>query len=137
MKRRIAALGLTAASIAATLVGLAPAANAATPSCTTQTRIWQGEFYTDVPSTSGGSTNCVLRQGAENEAVYRLQYTLINCNGANSLGLDGIYGRETAGAVRIFQDMMHIGVDGTYGPQTRNAMYWVFNSKTQYYCGKI
>ncbi|MFF4495943.1 peptidoglycan-binding domain-containing protein [Streptomyces sp. NPDC001546] len=137
MKRRITALGMTAASIAATLVGFAPTASAATPSCTSETRIWQGDFYTDVPSTSSGSTDCILRKGMTSNAVYRLQYTLYICNGFNSLGLDGIYGDETAGAVRQFQDRMHIGVDGTYGPQTRKAMYWSFNSKTNYYCGKI
>ncbi|MEW2417004.1 peptidoglycan-binding domain-containing protein [Streptomyces sp. NPDC046866] len=126
MKRRFAAAGMAAASIAG-LIGFAPSASAATPACVKSAKVLVGGYGAWVPVSDGGSVNCVMGQGTHNEGVGDLQSALRKCNGANGLDVDGRYGPLTAQAVRDFQALVRIPVDGVYGPQTRAAMYWVIN----------
>ncbi len=38
-------------------------------------------------------------------------------------GIDGIFGKQTADAIKAFQKEKGLGVDGKVGPQTRNALF--------------
>jgi len=58
----------------------------------------------------------VLRQGSTGQHVRDVQ-GLCNSHG-HALALDGIFGPQTAGAVRAVQSSAHIAVDGVVGPQT-------------------
>ncbi|GAA3091132.1 hypothetical protein GCM10017562_72830 [Streptomyces roseofulvus] len=136
MKRRLTALGVTVASVAA-LIGFAPAASAAAGPCTISKKVWISGHEAWVPATSGGSVDCILRQGDPYpSAIGSLQTALHFCNGHNSLSRDGIYGPLTASAVRITQEFNRIRVDGVYGPQTRAAMFWVVNGADHTTCVK-
>ncbi|MFE1905718.1 peptidoglycan-binding domain-containing protein [Streptomyces gardneri] len=137
MKRRLAALGMTVASIGA-LIGFAPAAGAADGPCTNSKKVQAGGYDVWVPATAGGSINCVLRQGDPYpSAIGSLQTALRFCNGHNSLSSDGHYGPLTASAVRLTQEFARIPVDGVYGPQTRAAMFWVVNDSSRTLCVKF
>lgn len=57
------------------------------------------------------------------EAVRVLQHALAACNG-RAVGVDGVYGSDTRGAVAAVQTDLGLEVDGVYGPQTRVAMSW-------------
>jgi peptidoglycan hydrolase-like protein with peptidoglycan-binding domain len=61
----------------------------------------------------------LLRQGSTGEAVRRVQEALL-AEGYElpRFGADGIYGPETAGAVREFQTRWRMDVDGIVGDQT-------------------
>ncbi len=61
-----------------------------------------------------------LRQGARGEDVRILQENL-RAQGL-PIAVDGIFGPQTAGAVRSFQRSAGIAVDGIVGPQTRAAL---------------
>ncbi|MFJ8473663.1 peptidoglycan-binding protein [Kitasatospora sp. NPDC094011] len=136
MKRRVIALGTAALSFAA-LLGFAPAASAATPSCTTGQQVTVNGYGTFVPTSSTGSVNCILRpQSGYNDGTRDLQVSLHRCDGANGLAEDGYYGPDTAQAVRDFQARVGLDPDGVYGPQTRMAMYWHANTE-QNICNKF
>ena len=57
-------------------------------------------------------------------AVARVQGLLVACghdigsSGPHADGIDGVFGPETASAVRVMQSQAHITVDGVVGPQT-------------------
>ncbi|RKL68036.1 peptidase [Salipaludibacillus neizhouensis] len=74
-------------------------------------------------SASSSSINFsqTLRQGSRGSAVRTLQNALNN-NGANAGTADGVFGPNTASAVRSFQRSAGIGVDGIAGPQTYKAL---------------
>ncbi|MHB8531589.1 MAG: NlpC/P60 family protein [Solirubrobacteraceae bacterium] len=64
----------------------------------------------------------VLTEGAEGRQVQLLQQAL-------GIGVDGIYGPETAQAVRSFQSRNGLSVDGIAGPQTLGAIGGVSGSE--------
>jgi Putative peptidoglycan binding domain len=57
------------------------------------------------------------------DAVASLQRSLASCNGL-PLAVDGVYGRETRGAVEDVQAGHGLAVDGVYGPATAGVMAW-------------
>ena len=61
-----------------------------------------------------------LRVGSRGAAVQQLQ-TQLNTQGA-SLTADGIFGQQTAAAVRAFQQALGLAADGVAGPQTWAAL---------------
>jgi peptidoglycan hydrolase-like protein with peptidoglycan-binding domain len=74
-----------------------------------------------------------LQFGAEGEHVQILQRALIELGLAmpvstshNAVLPDGIYGQETVGAVRQFQQREGLGVDGVAGKQTMTRLDDVF-----------
>jgi peptidoglycan hydrolase-like protein with peptidoglycan-binding domain len=79
-----------------------------------------------VPATSGGSTWCHLQRGYSNEAVWYLQYSIVDCyrgwGEVVNIAVDGNFGPKTEAAVKWVQQHHGITADGIYGPQTRNAM---------------
>lgn len=77
----------------------------------------------------------VLKKGARGNLVSQLQAALVavhfypNKNAKNH-GVDGIYGNDTADAVRRFQSVYVPGqVDGVYGPNTKSKLQAVLKSK--------
>jgi hypothetical protein len=76
-------------------------------------------------SSAGGATSndhpyCM--QGSTGPAVRRIQTLLQQSGSAPSIGIDGIFGPETAGAVRAFQQAHGCAVDGIVGPETWAAL---------------
>jgi peptidoglycan hydrolase-like protein with peptidoglycan-binding domain len=67
------------------------------------------------------STEPVLRQGAQGEAVKRLQRTVANL-GYDPGPVDGIFGRQTEEALRQFQAANALVVDGIAGRETWAAL---------------
>lgn len=63
----------------------------------------------------------VLRQGATGPAVQALQAALKQKH-QYSLAVDGVFGPNTAAAVRAFQAHKGLAVDGVVGPQTWTAL---------------
>lgn len=83
--------------------------------------------YLYVPTTARNNrqTHCSLVPGNQGEGVYKLQVALNRCLYASPpIAEDGIYGDDTARAVKQAQDYHGITVDGIYGPQTANTMWW-------------
>jgi peptidoglycan hydrolase-like protein with peptidoglycan-binding domain len=62
-----------------------------------------------------------MHQGQKGWDVASLQY-LLHTRGFESGGFDGVFGPNTADAVRRFQTVVHIPVDGVAGPGTLNAL---------------
>lgn len=62
----------------------------------------------------------VLRQGSSGASVRQLQ-TRLRAHGIN-VGVDGVFGPNTAAAVRTFQQRRGLGVDGVVGPRTWAAL---------------
>ncbi len=77
----------------------------------------------------------VLKKGARGESVSQLQAALAAVHfypnkNAKKNGVDGIYGNDTADAVRRFQSIYVPGqIDGVYGPNTKNKLQAVLKSK--------
>lgn len=65
-----------------------------------------------------------LKPGMKSYAVKILQFVL--CRLGYSIAVDGVYGNQTAGAVKDFQKRRGITVDGIYGPQTANELKKAF-----------
>ncbi len=63
----------------------------------------------------------VLRIGSQGDAVRTLQTLLANL-GFNTGGMDGSFGPHTDAEVRSFQGSRHLGVDGVVGPMTWGAL---------------
>lgn len=78
---------------------------------------------TSASSSSSSTINFsqTLRQGSRGSNVRTLQ-TALNNNGANAGSADGVFGPQTASAVRSFQRNAGISVDGIAGPQTYRAL---------------
>jgi peptidoglycan hydrolase-like protein with peptidoglycan-binding domain len=77
------------------------------------------QFISTAPgsgSTPGNVGGPLLRPGARNQAVRDVQIAL-------RLPVDGVYGPNTAAAVRRFQANNGLLVDGIVGPQTRRALF--------------
>ncbi|MFE4590090.1 peptidoglycan-binding domain-containing protein [Streptomyces laurentii] len=129
MKRTLAALTTLAAAAGGILAG-APAASAADGYCTTSSGISRGAYWVVVPTTSGGSTSCVMGSGSSGEAVDALQAALILCYGMDVGGRDGVYGAKTEAAVRSLQRATGQTADGVYGPNTRNVVEWRWTGNT-------
>lgn len=81
-------------------------------------------LHFNVPTTGHQNydTNCVLRLGDRGAGVLVLQDALARC--LYKITLDGVFGPETANAVRFVQGSNGIPVDGVYGPKTRDVMGW-------------
>jgi peptidoglycan hydrolase-like protein with peptidoglycan-binding domain len=62
-----------------------------------------------------------MHQGQRGWDVAELQF-LLHTRGFESGGFDGVFGPNTADAVRRFQAVVHVGVDGVAGPTTLNAL---------------
>lgn len=68
-------------------------------------------------SSSSNLSNVVLRQGSRGDNVRSLQ-TRLKDLGFLSGSADGVYGPQTANAVKDLQRQTNIGADGIFGPQT-------------------
>jgi peptidoglycan hydrolase-like protein with peptidoglycan-binding domain len=62
----------------------------------------------------------VVRQGANGHPVRTLQDLLRARN--HAVTVDGVFGPQTAAAVRAFQAERHLAVDGVVGPNTWSAL---------------
>lgn len=70
------------------------------------------------------ATYQVLRNGIKGSEVKKLQQTLINAGyNVGSTGADGIYGTNTANAVKKYQADNGLTVDGVAGEQTLGSLY--------------
>jgi hypothetical protein len=123
VKRTLAALTTLAAAVGGILV-TAPIAAAADGYCTTSTGVNRGDYGTQVPTTSGGSTSCVMSRGSSGQGVAALQLALSICYGMDTGGTDGIYGAKTEAAVRSLQSATGLTADGVYGPNTSKVVEW-------------
>ena len=64
-----------------------------------------------------------LTQGSSGEDVRKLQQALIDAGySVGASGADGIYGANTANAVRQYQQANGLSVDGIYGAKTQAAV---------------
>ena len=85
------------------------------------------------PPPAGGQTPAaswpLVRQGATGEAVYSLQY--LQQQQGQTLEVDGIFGPQTAQAVRAFQQAHQLSVDGIVGPQTWGALTMMVRDGSQ------
>jgi peptidoglycan hydrolase-like protein with peptidoglycan-binding domain len=135
----------TAAIVAATLfvsLGFLTATSASADTygkCTTiRTTTWNGNTYGLPAKTYGSPFYCWLGYdpGNENDAVYRLQLALRECENRSIIGwLDGYYGANTETAVRREQEQNGISADGAYGPATRDVIRWPSNNGCSPYRG--
>jgi peptidoglycan hydrolase-like protein with peptidoglycan-binding domain len=67
------------------------------------------------------ATNSILERGDRGDAVVELQRKL-NALGFDCGAVDGVFGAKTESALIAFQKAAKIGVDGIYGPQTAKAL---------------
>ena len=70
-----------------------------------------------------------LRSGAKGSEVKTLQ-TALHKLGYYAKAIDGVYGKGTAAAVRLFQSKMGLKADGIAGPKTLAALYGSAGSET-------
>ncbi|MFE5946460.1 peptidoglycan-binding protein [Streptomyces sp. NPDC056480] len=123
MKRILAAFG-TAAVVFAGVISTAPAASAADGWCGSTVDVSRNGYSTLVPSTTSGSTSCVMGRGSSGDPVSELQRALAICHNLDVGAIDGVYGARTEAAVRTLQSRNGLSPDGVYGPNTRNAVSW-------------
>lgn len=76
--------------------------------------------YTRYSRDNVGTPYTLLRRGMRGDAVRNLQI-LLNGHGF-CLRIDGVFGPQTEGAVRRFQDRQGLLVDGIVGPATMTAL---------------
>jgi peptidoglycan hydrolase-like protein with peptidoglycan-binding domain len=62
----------------------------------------------------------VVSEGVKNHPVETLQY-LLRARG-RAVAVDGIFGPQTASAVRAYQHAEQLAIDGTVGPDTWSAL---------------
>jgi len=86
-----------------------------------------GQVRIPIQATGVNNFNCILGNGNAGNPVSTLQNALNRCNLHAGLTVDGIYGANTAQAVRNVESHFQIGVDGVYGPQTGTRMSWPVN----------
>lgn len=135
-ERRVAAYG--AGLCAALVSALNPsAASAALLHCDYSGKVAveiESTFYTlRVPETwtaLGEGPSCLLEKGeldADNPGrrpcVALLQRALRDCAG-QPIAVDGVFGSETARALRNVQTKLGLPPDGVYGPDTARRLYW-------------
>ncbi len=78
------------------------------------------------------ATYNMLSSGSRGDEVKKLQTSLINAGySVGSAGADGIYGNDTAAAVRKYQQANGLDVDGIAGDQTLGKLYGVSNQPAQ------
>jgi hypothetical protein len=94
------------------------------PLTRSRVRSFQSAHHLSVDGVVGAHTWGALivqvRQGSTGAAVTALQRQL-NAHGYH-LGVDGVFGRLTAAAVRSYQSRHHLSVDGVVGPQTWRSL---------------
>src|SRR4051794_40012746 len=95
-------------------VGFAVAASALVAPLVQQAALAQ-ETATTASTTATASTSGLLKRGSRGPAVATLQSQL-------GIAADGVFGPQTAAAVRAFQARNGLVVDGIVGPQTRGAL---------------
>ena len=71
---------------------------------------------------SGQAAQKTLRSGSKGSEVKTLQTALYKL-GLYSKAIDGVYGKGTAAAVRLFQSKKGLKADGIAGPKTLSALY--------------
>lgn len=64
----------------------------------------------------------MLMQGSAGRFVFALQEMLNDVGSGEALGVDGVFGPLTGGAVRVFQNGNSLDVDGIVGPMTWGAL---------------
>jgi hypothetical protein len=70
------------------------------------------------------ATYTTLRRGSKGDEVKKLQTSLLNAGyDVGSSGADGIYGKNTAAAVKAYQKANGLSVDGIAGNQTLGKLY--------------
>ena len=70
------------------------------------------------------ATHTTLRNGSKGDEVKKLQQSLIDAGyNVGSSGADGIYGNNTAAAVKAYQKANGLSVDGIAGNQTLGKLY--------------
>jgi hypothetical protein len=142
----------------ATVVAVAPPADAAAPRCTT--RGWRayvispGQYSFDTwisfpahsPEVTDGGYgfwSCSMVQGSTiNEAIKALQLDINTCYPGLSPVLkdDGQFGSRTFAALKKVQESHGIENNGQYGPQTARTMYhryWHGDSSTRPGCATL
>lgn len=73
----------------------------------------------------------LLRQGDQGEDVKKLQNALIAAgHDVGQTGADGIYGKNTAQAVRDYQTKNHLQIDGIAGDETLGKLYGTTTENT-------
>ena len=120
----ISRAGFAGASLAAvaSIIGLIPSspASAATPNCT-QRNLWgstdSGVGFVWAPMSTSGSVSCSMKIGANNDAVYALQDSIVHCYHI-SITVDGDFGTNTKNALITVQSRIGTSADGEYGPLT-------------------
>lgn len=116
MSRLLAAMALTVGTLVMLSAG---PASAATPQCWQEIRRdGAAPLPHSLPATRDYNTSCWLQQGSNNGGVLSLQKALKYCYNAYSGVLDGDFGPRTREALRMAQRIELIGIDGIYGPET-------------------
>src|SRR3954468_7553277 len=95
-------------------VGFAVAASALVAPLVQQTALAQ-ETATTSPTATAAQSSALLKRGSRGPAVATLQ-------GQLGIAADGVFGPQTAAAVRAFQARNGLVVDGIVGPQTQGAL---------------
>jgi len=72
----------------------------------------------------------MLMQGSAGRFVFALQEMLNDAGSGEALGVDGVFGPLTGGAVRVFQTGNSLDVDGIVGPMTWGALEQRSGKKT-------
>lgn len=81
-------------------------------------RLTYGYFPVVLPTVN---YNCILERGNNNPGVGVLQSILNKCHGQR-LQIDSIFGTATYNALLAVQRQIGVTIDGIYGPQTRGKM---------------
>ncbi|MBN6039966.1 peptidoglycan-binding protein [Amycolatopsis sp. 195334CR] len=121
----VVALAAGAAVVPAAIPAVATEAAAAT--CTGTANRFLGSAKATLPA-YGNSLDCLLAYGNQGNAVYYLQFSLNKCSGADTGGVDGVYGEKTRNVIAWIQALNGLPADGIYGPKTRKVLDWYFSS---------
>src|SRR4051794_32027565 len=96
-------------------VGFAVVASALVAPLVQQTALAQETTAAPSPTATAATGGGLLKRGSRGPAVATLQSRL-------GIAADGVFGPQTAAAVRAFQARNGLVVDGIVGPQTRGAL---------------